>query len=38
MTIVSEVMDKLPYPPGQLKPKHIHKEEYIDSIYPPAAT
>lgn len=37
MTQVNEVMGRLPYPPEELKPKHIRKEEYIDSIYPPAA-
>ena len=37
MTQVNDVMGKLPFPPGQLKPKHIRQEEYIDSIYPPAS-
>jgi gentisate 1,2-dioxygenase len=37
MTKISDVMGKLPFPPGQLQPKHIRKEEYIDSIYPPAS-
>lgn len=37
MTKVNDVMGRLPFPPEKKVPKHIRKEEYIDSIYPPAA-
>lgn len=37
MTVVNDVMGKLPFPPDKKAPKLIRKTEYIDSIYPPAA-